>query len=126
MIGQTFSFSHCISTLLIWCCSVSFRVMNTSIMGTPCDVGLYWKDGGLRKIVPQGPWKPHLALTKLQYKLMWVSHVASDFCNWNLLFLKKGKIYLFCCHDKFKMIVLLFLFAKTKVQTQVERNYTNI
>jgi len=24
------------------------------------------------------------------------------------------------------MIVLLFLFAKTKVQTQVERNYTNI
>jgi len=35
--------------------SVLFRVMNTSSMGTPCDIGLYWKDGGPQKIVPQGP-----------------------------------------------------------------------
>jgi len=42
--------------------SVSFRVMKTSIIGKPCDIGFYWKDGGPRKIVPQGPEKPHLAL----------------------------------------------------------------
>jgi len=42
--------------------SVLFRVMNTSIMGTPRDIRFYWKDRDLRKIVPQGPWKPHLAL----------------------------------------------------------------
>jgi len=35
--------------------SVSLRVMNTSITGTPCDIGLYWKDGCPREIVPQGP-----------------------------------------------------------------------
>jgi len=42
--------------------SVLFRVMNTSIMGAPCDIGFYWKDGRPQTIVPQGPWKPHLAL----------------------------------------------------------------
>ena len=25
--------------------SMLFRVMNTSIMGTPCDIAFYWKDG---------------------------------------------------------------------------------
>ena len=35
--------------------SVLFRVMDTSIVGTPCDIGFYWKDESHRKIVPQGP-----------------------------------------------------------------------
>jgi len=48
--------------------SVLFRVMNTSIVGTSCDIGFYscyiglWKDGGPRKIVPQDPSKPYPAL----------------------------------------------------------------
>jgi len=35
--------------------SVLFRVVNTSIMGTPCHIGYCWKYGGPRTIVPQGP-----------------------------------------------------------------------
>jgi len=35
--------------------SVLFRMMNKSIMWTPRDIGFYWKDGGLRTIMPQGP-----------------------------------------------------------------------
>jgi len=42
--------------------SVLFRVMNTSVMGTPYDIFFYRKDWGPRKIVPQGPWKSYLAL----------------------------------------------------------------
>jgi len=34
--------------------SVLFRVMNSSVMGMPSDIGFYWKDGGPQKIVPQG------------------------------------------------------------------------
>jgi len=30
--------------------NVLFREMNTSILGTPCDIGFYWKDGGLEKL----------------------------------------------------------------------------
>jgi len=45
--------------------SVLFYVMNTSIMGTPCGIGFYWKDRGPRTTVPQGPKKPHLALIPL-------------------------------------------------------------
>jgi len=41
--------------------SVLFHVMNTSIVGSPCDIGFCWKDGGRRTTVPQGPLKPHLA-----------------------------------------------------------------
>jgi len=29
--------------------------MNKSIMRTPRDISFYWKDGGPRTIVPQGP-----------------------------------------------------------------------
>jgi len=56
---------------------VLFRVMNTSIMGTPCGIGLYWKDGGPRKIVPQGPWKPHLALLECSYIQMLLTSTQS-------------------------------------------------
>jgi len=35
--------------------SVLFRVMNTSIMGTPCYIGFYCKNGGPPKNVLQGP-----------------------------------------------------------------------
>jgi len=35
--------------------SVLFRVVNTNIVGTPCDIGFYWKDESHRKIVPQSP-----------------------------------------------------------------------
>ena len=35
--------------------SVLFRMMNKSIMWTPRDIGFYWKDGGPRTIMPQGP-----------------------------------------------------------------------
>jgi len=35
--------------------SVLFRVMDTTILGTPCDIGFYGKDGSPRKIVRQGP-----------------------------------------------------------------------
>jgi len=46
--------------------SVLFHVMNTSIMGTPCDIVFYWKDEGPKTIVPQGPLKPLLALFYLR------------------------------------------------------------
>ena len=58
MIGQTFSvfvFALHIYLFHLMLQSVLFRVMNTSIMGAPCDIGLCWKDGDPRKIVPQGP-----------------------------------------------------------------------
>ena len=58
MIEQTFSvfvFALNIYPFHLMLQSVLFRVMNTSIMGTPCDIGLYWKDGGPRKIVSRGP-----------------------------------------------------------------------
>jgi len=44
MIGQTFSvfvFALRIYTFHLMLQSVLFRVMNTSSMGTPCDIGLY-------------------------------------------------------------------------------------
>jgi len=55
MIGQTFSFSHCISNLLIFVaeCVVSRDVHK--YCGDTMGHGFYWKDGGSRKIVPQGP-----------------------------------------------------------------------
>jgi len=35
--------------------NVLFRGMNVSMMGISCDLGFCRKDGGHRKIVPQGP-----------------------------------------------------------------------
>jgi len=35
--------------------STLFRVMNTSIMGTPCDIGFNWKDGALEKLCLGAP-----------------------------------------------------------------------
>jgi len=46
MTGQTISIAHYISTLSFDVAECVFRVMNTSIMGTPCDNFFYMKIWG--------------------------------------------------------------------------------
>ena len=36
-------------------CAPLARRRYAPVMATPCDIGFYWKDGGPRPIVPQGP-----------------------------------------------------------------------
>ena len=54
--------------------SVLFRVMETSIVGTPCDISFYWKDGALEKLCLRatksliGHW---LLMGQNRYGLVW-------------------------------------------------------
>jgi len=54
--------------------SVLFRVMETSIVGTPCDISFYWKDGALEKLCLRatksliGHW---LLVGQNRYGLVW-------------------------------------------------------
>jgi len=64
MVGKTENVSHSwvydrtnvfVFALHIYPFHLMFRVMNTSIMGTPCDISFYWKDGALEKLCLRSP-----------------------------------------------------------------------
>jgi len=57
--AKVFIFALHIYTFHLMLQKVLIRVMNTSIVGTPCNIGFYWKDGIFKKLCLRAP-KSHI------------------------------------------------------------------